>query len=49
MHPFIDIMVKLLAEAQARSSRPGVLQSIMFGSEREYREDTKELWRQCVR
>ncbi|EJT49272.1 cytochrome P450 [Trichosporon asahii var. asahii CBS 2479] len=30
-----------------RSSRPDLIQAIMLGSEREYREDTKELWRQC--
>lgn len=47
MHPFIEVMVKLLSEAQNRASRPGLIQAVMLGSEREYREDTKELWRLC--
>ncbi|CAK9781809.1 cytochrome P450 family [Cutaneotrichosporon oleaginosum] len=47
VHPFIDIMVKLLAESQARSRRPGLMQSVMWSSEAEFRANVKELHRLC--
>jgi cytochrome P450/NADPH-cytochrome P450 reductase len=44
---FIDIMVKLLVESGVRSRRPGILNSLMFGSDREYQANIAELHKQC--
>lgn len=47
VHPFIDIMVKLLAESQSRARRPGIVQKVMWNSEAEYRANIAELHKQC--
>lgn len=40
-------MVKLLAESQARARRPGIVQSVMWSSESQYRANIAELHKQC--
>lgn len=40
-------MVKLLAESGARARRPGIVQSLMWSNESEYRANIAELHRQC--
>lgn len=47
MHPFIDIMVKLLLESQERARRPGLLNTMFYNTDAAYRENIDELWRQC--
>jgi len=40
-------MVKLLVESGHRSRRPGLVQALMFQSEKEYRDNIAELHHQC--
>ncbi|KAL1412178.1 Iron-sulfur assembly protein 1 [Vanrija albida] len=47
MHPFINIMVKLLLESQNRARRPGLLNQVFYNTDAAYRENIDELWRQC--
>ncbi|BEI92453.1 uncharacterized protein CcaverHIS019_0500810 [Cutaneotrichosporon cavernicola] len=47
VHRFIEVMVKLMLEAQARSRRPGIIKTAMFRSESEHRANVKELHHLC--
>lgn len=38
LHPFVDAMVKVLVEADARTTRPGVVNRLMVGQSRRYHE-----------